>query len=137
MNPHYSAKWIQRGQREGWLELRVLRGPDGRIDGALGWFANEAVISAPIVGYDTALPQGVGLYRQLTHLCLLEAVERRQVLNFSSGAAEFKRLRGGQPHIEYSLVYVAHLSWGRRLVWGVLASLLHGIGVPMMRKLKL
>lgn len=137
LNPHYSAQWIQRGQHEGWLEVRALRSPEGRIDGALGWFVNSAVISTPIVGYDTALPQRTGLYRQLTRLCLQEAVERRQVLNFSSGAAEFKRLRGGQPQIEYSLIHVAHLSWGRRLVWTVLSRLLHGIGVPMMRKLKL
>lgn len=137
LNPHYSAQWMQRGQREGWLDVRALRSPDGRIDGALAWFANAAVLSTPIVGYDTALPQRAGLYRQLTRLCLQEAVERCQVLNFSSGAAEFKRLRGGQPQIEYSLIHVAHLSWGRRLVWTALSRLLHGIGVPMMRKLKL
>ncbi|MCU1727812.1 hypothetical protein NTD86_12540 [Pseudomonas sp. 7P_10.2_Bac1] len=137
LNPHYSAQWMQRGQHEGWLELRALRSPEGRIDGVLGWFAHSEIISTPIVGYDTALPQQAGLYRQLTRLCLQEAVERRQVLNFSSGAAEFKRLRGGQPQIEYSLIHVAHLSWGRRLVWTVLSRLLHGIAVPMMRKLKL
>ena len=137
LNPQYSAKWIQRGQHEGWLEVRALVSPEGRIDGALGWFTNSAEISTPIVGYDTALPQQVGLYRQLTRLCLQEAVERRKVLNFSSGAAKFKRLRGGQPQIEYSLIHVAHLSWGRRLVWTVLSRLLHGIGVPMIKKLKL
>ncbi|QXG50002.1 hypothetical protein [Pseudomonas viridiflava] len=137
LNPQYSARWMQRGQREGWLELRVLRNPDGRIDGALGWFANDATISTPIVGYDTALPQKTGLYRQLTCLCLLEAAERRTILNFSSGAAGFKRLRGGQPQIEYSLIKVAHLPWRRRLIWRLLSVLLHGIGVPLMRTLKL
>ncbi|MTC60463.1 hypothetical protein GKR50_10580 [Providencia rustigianii] len=137
LNPHYNAQWLQQGQREGWLEIRALRAPDGRIDGALGWFSSSTVISTPIVGYDTVLPQRLGLYRQLTRLCLQEAVERRQVLNFSSGAAEFKRLRGGQPQIEYSLLYIAHLSWGRRLVWRVLSYLLHAIGVPIMRKFKL
>ncbi|AMW84870.1 hypothetical protein RCO22_20035 [Pseudomonas yamanorum] len=137
LNPHYSAQWMQRGQREGWLEMRALRNAEGRIDGALGWFANAGTLSTPIVGYDTALPQRAGLYRQLTRLCLQEAVERGVVLNFSSGAAEFKRLRGGQPQIEYSLIHVAHLSWGRRWVWHVLSHLLHGIGVPLMRKLKL
>ncbi|MFK7697936.1 hypothetical protein [Pseudomonas caspiana] len=137
LNPHYSARWMQRGQREGWLEMRVLRTPDGRIDGALGWFANDSTLSTPIVGYDTALPQKAGLYRQLTCLCLLEAAERRTVLNFSSGAAGFKRLRGGQPQIEYSLIKVAHLSWGRRWIWRLLSVLLHGIGVPLMRTLKL
>ncbi|MTC75999.1 GNAT family N-acetyltransferase [Providencia sp. wls1919] len=137
LNPHYSAQWMQQGQRGGWLEIRALRNAEGQIDGALAWFSSSTVISTPIVGYDTALPQRFGLYRQLTRLCLQEAAERRQVLNFSSGAAEFKRLRGGKPQIEYSLVYIAHLSWGRRLVWKVLSFLLHGIGVPMMRKLKL
>ncbi|ROL73625.1 hypothetical protein BK634_02550 [Pseudomonas chlororaphis] len=137
LNPHYSAQWMQRGQAEGWLEMRALRSPEGRIDGALGWFANSALISTPIVGYDTALPQRAGLYRQLTRLCLQEAVERRQVLNFSSGAAGFKRLRGGQPEIEYSLVHVAHLSLGRRLVWQLLSLLLTRIGVPLMRRFKL
>lgn len=137
LNPHYSAQWLKRGRDEGWLELRALRNPEGRIDGALGWFANATLISAPIVGYDTALPQRAGLYRQLTRLCLQEAVERRVVLNFSSGAALFKRLRGGQPEIEYSLIHVAHLSWPRRLVWTLLSRLLHGIAVPLMKKLKL
>lgn len=137
LNPHYSAQWIQRGHAEGWLELRALRSPEGRIDGAVGWFANHTLISAPIVGYDTALPQRSGLYRQLTQLCLQQAVARRQVLNFSSGAAAFKRLRGGQPYIEYSLVQVAHLPLGRRLVWRLLSLLLTRIGVPLMRTLKL
>lgn len=137
LNPHYSAAWLQRGHSEGWLQLRALRNAEGRIDGALGWFANSTLLSTPIVGYDTALPQRTGLYRQLTRLCLQEAADRRQVLNFSSGAAAFKRLRGGQPQIEYSLVYVAHLPRARRLVWQVLACLLQRIGVPLMRKLKL
>ncbi len=137
LNPHYSAEWIRRGQRDGWLQLRVLRTDEGRIDGVVGWFANAQIISAPLVGYDTALPQRAGLYRQLTQLCLQEAARRRVLLNFSSGAAGFKRLRGGEAQIEYSLVYVAHLGWARRLVWRVLATLLHGIGVPLMRTLKL
>ena len=99
LNPHYSAQWLQRGQAEGWLDVRALRNAEGRIDGALGWFANSALISTPIVGYDTALPQRAGLYRQLTRLCLQEAVNRRQVLNFSSGAAAFKRLPVSYTHL--------------------------------------
>ena len=59
------------------------------------------------------------------------------MLNFSSGAAAFKRLRGGQPEIEYSLIHVAHLPWSRRLVWQLMGLLLQRIGVPLMRKLKL
>lgn len=137
LNPQFTATWLRCGQRDGWLELRALRGPDERIDGVIGWFRNANLLSAPIVGYDTALPQRLGLYRLLTRMCLQEAADRRQVLNFSSGAAHFKRLRGGQPEIEYSMVYVRHLPKLRQWMWRVLAALLHGIGVPLMRKLKL
>ena len=137
LNPHYSAAWLRQGAADGWLELRVLRSACGRIDGVVGWFASDAVLSAPIVGYDTALPQRTGLYRQLTRLCLEEAANRRMLLNFSSGAAHFKRLRGGQAQIEYSMVQIAHLPLRQRLVWRLLAALLQGIGVPLMRMLKL
>jgi len=137
LNPHYRAAWLRQGTHDGWLELRVLRAPCGRIDGVVGWFASDAVLSAPIVGYDTALPQRTGLYRQLTWLCLEEAARRRMLLNFSSGAAHFKRLRGGQAQIEYSLVHIAHLPLRQRLVWRLLAALLQGLGVPLMRMLKL
>ncbi|MEB0079633.1 hypothetical protein QN386_19145 [Pseudomonas sp. CCI3.2] len=137
LNPQYSAHWMECGQRDGWLELRALRNVQGRIDGVVGWFTNSVIVSAPVVGYDTSLPQKIGLYRQLTQLSLQEAAKRQQVLNFSAGAADFKRVRGGQPRIEYSLIYVDHLPWGRRFVWKLLSMLLHRIGVPLMRKLKL
>lgn len=137
LNPQFSADWLRCGQRDGWLQLRALRSATGRIEGVLGWFANEHTLTAPIVGYDTALPLRYGLYRLLTRMCLQEAVERRCVLNFSSGAAHFKRLRGGQPEIEYSMVYVRHLSDDRRRAWQMLSRMLHGIGLPIMRAFKL
>lgn len=137
LNPQFSADWLRAGQRDGWLELSALRGPEGRIDAVLGWFSNTHILTAPVVGYDTALPQKLGLYRLITRLCLQEAVKRRCLLNFSSGAAHFKRLRGGAPEIEYSLVYVRHLPPARRRVWHALSRLLHGVGVPVMRRFKL
>jgi len=137
LNPHYKAEWLRSGQRDGWLELRVLQSPEGRVDGVLGWFATDTTLSAPIVGYDTTLPKQTGLYRQLTQLCLQEAAARRVVLNFSSGAAHFKRLRGGQPQIEWSMVYVKHLPIYNRIVWKLLGGVLKMVGVPLMRALKL
>jgi Acetyltransferase (GNAT) domain len=137
LNPQYTATWLRCGQRDGWLELRALRSPQGRIDGVVGWVRNAHILTAPIVGYDTALPQRLGLYRLLTHLCLQRAAELRMVLNFSSGAAHFKRLRGGQPAIEYSMVYVRHLPRARQWVWRLLAAVLHGVGVPLMKGLQL
>jgi len=137
LNPQFTADWMRRGQQDGWLEIRVLRTDEGRIDGVLGWFTNGQILTAPLVGYDTSLPQGLGLYRMLTRLCLREAVARRCLLNFSSGAAQFKRLRGGQPEIEYSMVYSRHLPASRRQVWKLLGHISQKIGVPIMRTLKL
>jgi hypothetical protein len=136
LNPHYKAEWLRRGHQEGWLQLRVLQSPEGSIDGVVGWFATEATLSAPIVGYDTALPIKLGLYRQLTQLCFQEAAARRIVLNFSSGAPQFKRMRGGQPQIEVSMVYVKHLPWKNRIIWGLLGLLMRTIAAPVMKALK-
>lgn len=137
LNPHFSADWLYRGQQDGWLEIQALCTPAGRIDGVLGCFANASTLTAPIVGYDTALPQSLGLYRLLTRRCLHEAMVRRCVLNFSAGAAHFKRLRGGLPEIEYSMVQVAHLPAARQRVWRMLGRLLHAVAVPLMQRLKL
>ena len=137
LNPHYKAEWLRRGHREGWLQLQVLQSPEGRIDGVVGWFATDSTLSAPIVGYDTGLPMKLGLYRQLTQLCFQETAARRILLNFSSGAAQFKRMRGGQPRIEVSMIYVKHLPLSRRIVWGLLSILTRAVGVPVMKTFKL
>lgn len=137
LNPQFTATWLRCGQHDGWLELRALRAPCGRIDGVVGWVRHADLLTAPIVGYDTALPRRLGLYRLLTYQCLQRAAELRLVLNFSSGAAHFKRLRGGVPEMEYSLLYVHHLPRPQQWMWRILAGLLRAIGVPLMRKLKL
>lgn len=137
LNPQYTAQWLAAGHRDGWLELIGLRAPDTQLMGVVGFFALGDTLTAPIVGYDTSLPQSLGLYRQLTHLCIARALQQRLLLNFSSGAAGFKRLRGGEPAIEYSLVYIRHLPMHRRLAWTTLSLLLKTLGVPLMRLLKL
>jgi hypothetical protein len=137
LNPQFTADWLRCGQRDGWLELRALCTDDRRIDGVVGWFSNERILTAPVVGYDTSLPQSLGLYRLITQMCLQEAVNRRCILNFSSGAAHFKRLRGGRPEIEYSMVFADHLSKKRRRAWRTLSRVLHATGIPIMKTFKL
>lgn len=137
LNPQFTAKWLKLGHEQGWLELHLLRSPKGEIDGVLGLFGTECLITAPVVGYDTSLPQRLGLYRMLTSACLSIAADRGCVLNFSAGAAHFKRLRGGCGVIEYSMMYVDHLPRRRRKAWQRLGSVLRVLGVPLMRGLKL
>ena len=137
LNPHFSAGWMRAGQRDGWLELTALRAPEGRIDAVLGWFSDERVMTTPVVGYDTALPRKLGLYRLISQISLEETARRRGLFNMSAGAAHFKRMRGGRPEIEYSYVQVDHLPRTRRRAWRLLGRLLHGVGVPIMEKYKL
>lgn len=137
LNPHFSADWMRVGQDDGWLKLTALRSPTGKIDAVLGWVANEHILTTPVVGYDTSLPQKLGLYRLLSQISLEEAAKRRVLLNMSAGAADFKRMRGCQPEIEYSFVFVHHLPRERQRVWRVLGRILNAVGVPIMRKLKL
>ncbi len=137
LNPHFSAAWLHAGQRDGWLELTALKSPEGRIDGVLGWVSNDSILTAPVVGYDTHLPQKLGLYRLTSQLSLEQAAQRRILLNMSAGAAHFKRGRGGQPEIEHSLVYVKHLPPSRQRVWRSLSRLLQAVAVPIMQQFKL
>jgi hypothetical protein len=79
----------------------------------------------------------MGIYRLLTQACLNEAIRQKKILNFSAGAAQFKRLRGGEPEIEYSLIYIQHLNVFRRVTWRIMAFLLNRLAVPLMKKRQL
>ncbi len=137
LNPQYTADWLRAGRDQGWLRLCGLSLPGGELLGVVGWFELDGVLSVPIVGYDTQTDSRLGLYRLLTQLCVQRAAKERRLLNFSSGAAQFKRLRGGEPAIEYSLVLVRHLPFVQVLTWRLLAGLLRMLAVPLMRKLQL
>jgi hypothetical protein len=137
LNPQFTANWLRAGQRDGWLKLIALRSPAGRFDAVLGWIANEGILTTPVVGYDTKLPQKLGLYRLISQITLEEAARRRCMLNMSAGAAHFKRMRGGQPEIEFSLVQVSHLPRQRQRMWRILGRLLHSVAVPVMKGLAL
>lgn len=131
-NPQFTERLV----RELPIGYRVLV-KDGRIDGVLGYVQRNGVMTTPIFGYDTALPQRIGLYRMLSALVYDIADREGLVVNDSAGAAEFKRLRGAVPDIEYRAVHVAHLPWRRRMGWTALATLLQRIAVPLMRRYEL
>ena len=103
----------------------------------IGFFIRNGIMTTPIVGYNIKLPQSLGLYRRLIAIVLIEAKKRNVDLNLSSGASNFKILRGGKPYIEYTAIYYRHLSFGRRILIKWLKLLLSKIGVPLMRKFKL
>ncbi len=135
-NPMFTEAFIMQALQHKILELVALQ-KDGRIDAVLGYFWRNGVMTTPLFGYDTTLPQEIGLYRMLSVTLFQHAQERGLLLHESSGAAQFKRNRGAFAVIEYSAVYTRHLPLHRRLYWQLLALLLDKIGVPFMQKQKL
>jgi hypothetical protein len=137
LNPDFTPRYIRLCHESGAMRFVGLRSPDGNIDGIIGQFTVEGVTTTPIFGYDTKLSQNIGLYRMLTTLVLESAIARGLTVNSSSGAAAFKRMRGGEPAIEYTAVYSKHLPFMRRLGIDAFAFGVRNGIAPIMRTLKL
>lgn len=137
LNPQYSALWLQHMHEAGILHFYGLRNREGQLDGIVGFFDRDDVMSAPVVGYDTTINPQAGLYRRLMAIGLKRARDRRLLFNMSAGAAAFKRNRGGVAAIEYSAVYNRHLPWMNRAAAAVVRTILQKIGIPIMRNYRL
>jgi SAM-dependent methyltransferase len=120
LNPHFTAGFFARTLEEGILIYRALR-RDEQVDGFIAYFIQDGVATGAILGYERALPRGLGLYRMLFALLIAEAAEQGLVLNLSAGAGHFKALRGAVPVEEFDAVYDRHLPTPRRLVWAGVA----------------
>jgi hypothetical protein len=137
-NPQFGERFFELAWKEKLLHFHALRhSATGRIDAVLGYFCRNGIMTTPVFGYDTSLPQKTGLYRMLSAVLLDIAKENGHLLHESSGAAEFKRNRGAVSEIEYSGVYDAHLPAYRRAGWSLLQHILNRYGVPLMKKFKL
>jgi hypothetical protein len=136
-NPQFTQECIANWHKEKLLYMNGLRNKLGILDGIIGCFEKNGITSAPLVGYDTKLDQNIGLYRMLIIMVIQRAKENDLVLNLSSGASDFKRVRGGIPFIEYSAVYIGHLPVGKKMIWHIMNFLLTNIGVPIMKRFKL
>lgn len=134
LNPQYTESFIRRALREHWLEFHGIRGLDGTLVGAFGFFTLGGTTSVPFIGYDTALPQEEALYRRLVAGILQIIGDRGQHLNYSSGAGDFKLRRGAIPVIEDNAVYCAHLSPLRRRAFALAARLLNRFVRPWMEQ---
>jgi hypothetical protein len=135
LNPHYTGRCLSRLVGAGLIELKGLRAPQGQLDGMIAFFDAGDVMTAPMVGYDTSLPQALGLYRMLMNLGFDRARRRRLLFNVSAGADAFKRNRGARPVVEYSTFYVRHLAWPNRVAGHLLASLLNRLAPAFFDRL--
>ncbi|MDI1252741.1 hypothetical protein [Thermomonas sp.] len=136
-NPIYGEDFLRAWHRAGLLEFEGFRQADGRLSAVVGLFRQADIATAPIVGYDTHQPRRAGLYRLATACAYRRCMERGWRLNFSAGAASFKRLRGGQPAIEYSMVFACHLPRRTRAALRMLSAATCRIGAPLLRRFAL
>ena len=134
-NPDFSVEFFRLALREKLFCFLGLE-KEGRLDGVLGYVVRNGVMTQPIFGYDTALPQDLGLYRSLSLLTLRTGLERGLLVNASSGVGEFKRQRGGAAAAEYNLVYSDHLPLARRWPWRTLETV-SAAALPLFRRLGL
>lgn len=132
LNPQYTDHFVEHALERHWLEFRGLRHRSGRIDAVYGCFQMGNTLSTPFVGYDTSLPQDAGLYRMLVAMLLERTAEKQLLLNYSSGAGEFKRRRGGTPAMEFNAVYTKHLPAIRQAGFQLLTQLVNRIAAPFM-----
>lgn len=136
-NPVFTPAFWRLCHQHKVLDFMGLRDENGDLQGIVGTFIENGVMTAPLVGYNTGLPQKHGLYRRLMAWVLQDAAQRGVLLNLSAGAASFKYLRGGEPMIEVSALYARHLSRRRQSVLNSLTAILNRIGVPLMQRYRL
>lgn len=137
LNPQYRSSLLHAWRHAGLLKLYGLRDEEGVLQGVVGMLRMGDLLTSPIVGYNCALPQKLGLYRRLAACVLREAASHGDLVNLSAGVAHFKRQRGGRPAIEYSVALIDHLPRARRRAIHALGGALRGIGVPVMRRFRL
>ncbi|MCH8621528.1 hypothetical protein [Undibacterium sp. TS12] len=135
LNPDFSPAFFELCLETQFLELQALRW-QGKFVGVLGLYSNpdNGWITTPLIGYDTSLPQELGLYRRLMALLLARAREKQLKLHYSSGASQFKRSRGGIPTLEYTAIYNHHLTGRQKPAYAVFSKLVHQFAPAILRR---
>ncbi len=131
LNPDFSTAFLSHG-----ISTGAFRGEgimcDGRLVAVFLAYAVGDVMTNPIFGYDTSLPQQLGLYRRLSVLTMQFARDRGLRLHASSGAPGFKASRGGAPTIESHAVDLATVHGHQRAAWVAAISIANRIGPRLL-----
>jgi hypothetical protein len=133
MNPQFTEAFLRQSWEDNLLTYYAFR-KEGIIDGFLAYYTRGGYMTQPLFGYDTALPQEVGLYRLLSMQVTLESEATGNQAHNSAGVGDFKRNRGGVGVNEYNAVYTRHLSSKKTCAWQSLGYLMNRVAVPIIDK---
>jgi hypothetical protein len=136
LNPQLNANFVKLAINQNLLNLKALQ-HNNCIDAIVGYQAIHGEMTAPFFGYDTCLPQSLGLYRQISTLINLESLKMSYLLNQSSGAASYKMLRRAKEATDYMAVYSSHLPLKRQAPWKVLRVLMKQVALRLMKHYEL
>ncbi len=132
-SPHYTVHFLQTAIHNNVIDLIGIK-KNGIIDGIMGIRVLNGIMTVPFFGYETSIPQSVGIYRMMSVLVIKEAEKRQVILNDSSGASVPKKFRGLKPLPEYVAVYDKHLAFNRRLFWTGAGLIVNAIVFPLAKK---
>lgn len=128
-NAQYHPAFFRDHLDAGVMQCLLLNTAHGEIAAFALLCEQASTLTVPALGYDPQTPVA-GLYRLLFAAIYDVAQQRRIRLNYSSGAGDFKRKRGGCPHLEWTYVRAPRRS-GKALRW-LLAALSRRAGrVPL------
>ncbi len=132
-NPAYTEALIKIWLESDFMEFKFLR-KEEQIVGVTAFLKQNGILTTPFIGYDQNIPLEEGLYRFLNLKLMEESIQEGLMLNMSSGAAHFKRLRGGTTFLEYNVVFFKHLPWYRHLPWKIYYQLSERFAIPTIKK---
>ena len=103
LNAQYTAQFFMDMLSSKVMTALVLQDADGEIVAFAMLYAVGYTLTVPALGYNVQSAI-TGLYRLLFAAITFHTQENRMLLNYSSGAGDFKRKRGGIPRLEYTLL---------------------------------
>lgn len=137
-NIKFTKKYLENLVKNDLMKLFLLKDiSNNKFVGVVGLIGEDKIITAPIVGYETSYEKKEALYRRLIIFILEYSKERNLVLNLSSGASQFKKIRGAEATIEYMFVYTKHLPLYRRIIWKLLSFISIRFYKEILKRLEL
>jgi len=136
INPQFTNAFFRDSIQNGWLRYYFLQ-KEGKTHAFFGYLHRQGVMTTPVLGYDFSLPQKEGMYRLTSLRIFQEGIQRGFIVNNSSGASKFKKLRGSEPSYEYNMIYTKHLSKPRQFPWQLLQGLTKHIASPILEHYEL
>ena len=101
LNAQYTVEFFADLLQAGVMQCLMLKSEQGDIISFALLCEQAGTLFVPALGYDESFEK-IGSYRMLFAAIHTHAKERRILLNYSSGAGDFKRKRGGIPYLEYT-----------------------------------